>query len=250
MTTKMLVLWPHVVAGTLALLVQAVPLLATKGGSLHRRVGWVFVLAMGMTSASGMALGGLNIAGATRPAQAWLGAFLIYVGLLTGASVWKGMRVLRLKDRTGPHHQPIDLAVVGLVLAAAIAALAAGLASGRRLWLVFGAVGIYRGWSDLRYWRRAPQERRHWWFQHMGDMIGTVIAALTAFFVLNSARLGLGPTSLVVWLAPSAIGIPGLWLWRRYYRRRFRAAGEQSRLTAKGAKGAKPRQGAVVGLNR
>lgn len=221
MTTKILVLWPHVVAGTVALLVQAVPLLATKGGSLHRRMGWVFVVAMAVTSASGMALGGLNIAEATRPAQAWLGAFLIYVGLLTGASVWKGMRVLRFKDRTGPNRRPLDLAVVGLVLAAGIAALAAGLVSGRRLWLVFGAIGIYRGWSDLRYWGRAPQERHDWWFRHMGDMIGTVIAALTAFLVLSSARMGLGTTSLVAWLAPSAIGLPALWLWRRHYRRRF-----------------------------
>jgi hypothetical protein len=150
-----------------------------------------------------------------------MGAFLIYIGLLTGAGVWNGIRALRLKQRHGPNRAPLDVAIAALLMAAGTAALAAGLAAGRPLWIAFGVVGLLRGRSDLHYWRRAPQERRHWWFQHMGDMIGTVIAALTAFVVLNSARVGLGPMSLLAWLAPSAIGLPGLWLWRRHYQRRF-----------------------------
>lgn len=61
----------------------------------------------------------------------------------------------------------------------------------------------------------------HGWFEHMSDMIGTCIAAVTAFVVVNAGRLGLGRFSLVGWLAPAVIGILALTVWQRHHRRRF-----------------------------
>jgi uncharacterized membrane protein len=219
MTTFRLLLWPHVLAGIIALLVLAVPLLAPKGGPLHRRFGWIFVWAMGATAVSGMALGAFRLVLGPRAVDSWRGAFLVYIGLLTAAGVWKGVRVLRLKNRTGPNHRPIDLAPPALVLGGGLLATFVGLELGRPLWLVSGIVGAAGGWSNLRYWLRPPGDAHHWWSQHMGDMVGAGIAAVTAFLVLNAVGLGFGFSSLLAWLGPTAIGVPGLLLWRRHYRR-------------------------------
>jgi hypothetical protein len=35
--------------------------------------------------------------------------------------------------------------------------------------------------------------------------------------------LGVSSTAIFVWLAPTIVGVPGLMLWQRYYRRRFAA---------------------------
>lgn len=85
----------------------------------------------------------------------------------------------------------------------------------------FAPVGILVGGSQLAYWLRAPQERMHWWYTHMGEMMGSGIGAVTAFTVVNAPRLGLPPTSLLVWLTPGVIGTVVIVVWTRYYRRRF-----------------------------
>jgi hypothetical protein len=55
----------------------------------------------------------------------------------------------------------------------------------------------------------------------MGGMVGASIAALTAFAVVNAPRVHLARFSLWVWLAPTVIGVPGLFVWQAYYERRF-----------------------------
>lgn len=62
----------------------------------------------------------------------------------------------------------------------------------------------------------------HWWFEHMGGMLGSCIATVTAFVAVNAPRLGLGSSgSLIAWTAPPVVGGVGLTLWIRYYRRKF-----------------------------
>jgi hypothetical protein len=61
----------------------------------------------------------------------------------------------------------------------------------------------------------------HWWFEHMSSMLGACVAATTAFAVVNASNLGLQTFSLIVWLAPSVIGVPTIAIWTRYYRRKF-----------------------------
>lgn len=64
-----------------------------------------------------------------------------------------------------------------------------------------------------------------WWYKHMEFMLRTGIAFHTAFavFVLTPwlGRLGSGTWALAPWLLPAAVGIPGICLWVRHYRRKF-----------------------------
>src|ERR1700691_423188 len=51
-----LLLVPHIAAGVIALAAMLVPLVARKGSRLHRRGGWVFVIAMSCVSLTAFAL--------------------------------------------------------------------------------------------------------------------------------------------------------------------------------------------------
>ena len=74
------------------------------------------------------------------------------------------------------------------------------------------------------YWLRTPTHPMHWWFAHMSAMLGSCIAATTAFLAVNAGRLGLQTFGLVAWLTPTVVGAPAITLWTAYYRRRFSRA--------------------------
>jgi uncharacterized membrane protein len=210
----------HILGGTLALLSFWLPLVARKGGLLHRRAGWVYVAAMALLAVTGMYISGWRALWGT-PAQRPFNLFLVFVGLLSASGATMGLRVLRAKQRTAAHHHPLDLGLSGLLLLAALALAGYGLWVGQPLLVAFAPVGVFAGASQLYYWLRPPTSRMHWWFEHMGSMGGSTIAVVTAFLVINAPRLGLPPTALAIWLTPALVGVAGLRLWARVYRRRF-----------------------------
>jgi uncharacterized membrane protein len=71
--------------------------------------------------------------------------------------------------------------------------------------------------------RAAPRE---WLLQHIRSMLGSCIAAATAFLVNIADNAGIWP--LAAWLAPTVIGIPAIRIWVAYYQRRFAARKEAS----------------------
>lgn len=54
--------WLHIVSGFLALCVLWVPIVTKKGGRTHHRVGWLYVIAMGMVSLTAFFMGIYRIA--------------------------------------------------------------------------------------------------------------------------------------------------------------------------------------------
>jgi uncharacterized membrane protein len=221
MTTIDILRAAHIAAGAAALASFWIPMVTPKGARTHRWAGWVFIAGMAIVSVSAILLSGLRLAGGAQGQSRLFAIFLGYLGVITGEGVWKAVRVLRTKSRTARTTNPLDLLFAGAVLLLALPTLAAGLAYQSPLVISFGGVGLFGGWTSFRYWWRAPQDPMHWWFEHMGATIGTSIAAITAFLVLNSARLGLGQTSMLVWLGPTIVGVPLLVVWQAYYRARF-----------------------------
>jgi uncharacterized membrane protein len=211
----------HIAGGATALTSMFIPMVAKKGGTVHRRAGWVFVSAMTIVSATALILAGARLATDPTPQGRSVGAFLFYVGILTGAGVSAGIRVLRAKRRTAPHRSTWDLGLPGLLLTSAAAIAVYGVITGQALLVAFSVIGLVNGSAQLAYWLRAPTHAMHWWFEHMGNMLGSCVAATTAFLVINAARLGLETFSIVVWLAPSVLGAPAIAIWTMYYRRRF-----------------------------
>jgi len=83
--------------------------------------------------------------------------------------------------------------------------------------IVFGVIGVAFAASDIWNFMHPPADKNFWWYAHMGGMIGSYIAAVSAFSVVNFHFL---PTA-VRWLWPSAIGVPGIFIWVGYYQRKF-----------------------------
>jgi len=213
------VLFVHIAAGSVALASMWVPMVARKGGVLHRRAGWVFVAAMATVAISAVILAGGRLFLDPRPAAKAAGVFLLYIALLTSTAVSSGVRVLRAKHRTAAHRNWWDLGLPALLAISSLAVAAFALVTRQPLFGAFSLVGIINGVSNLRYWLRPPSSRMHWWFAHMNGMLGGCIAAVTAFVVVNAGNLG--APQLVAWLTPSVVGSVGTAIWTRYYQRRF-----------------------------
>jgi hypothetical protein len=214
----------HVLAGAVALCCFWIPLVTAKGGKVHRRAGWVFVTTMAIAAITAWVICGIRYSETDDVHQRAAAAFLAYVGLLATDTSWNGLRALRFKNRTVRHFHPVDIGIPLLLVLSGAGVLVYGIQVNMPLLTGFAPVGVLVGILDLAYWLRPPQERMHWWYQHMASMIGTCIATLTAFLVNNVSMLGFQSPSVIlaVFLAPTLVGVPGMWFWQRYYRARFR----------------------------
>jgi uncharacterized membrane protein len=209
----------HIAAGAIALASMLVPMIAAKGGRTHGRAGWVFVASMAVVSVTALIMSAARVLFDPRPEAKAFGCFLLVVALLTGAAVSAGTRVLRYKNRTGARLHWWDTGLP-LVLGAASVTLAVyGVSRHQIVFIAFGGLGLLNAAGSLRYWLRPPASPMHWWFEHMNGMLTGCVAATTAFLVIGGSRLEIWP--IVAWLAPAAIGAPGIALWSAYYRRRF-----------------------------
>jgi hypothetical protein len=220
----------HITGGAAALLSMLIPIVTKKGGSAHRRAGWIFVAGMAVVSATAFVLSAARFLFDPRPAAQAAGLFLFYIAILTAAGVSAGMRALRNKRRTGPHTHVWDVGLAGLLATTGVAMAVYGIVMHMPLFVAFSALGIVNGVGQLRYWLRPPTSHMHWWYEHMSGMLGSCIAAVTAFLVNNAGHLGLSTFSLAVWLGPGLIGGPATSLWIAYYRRRFEPARKAARI--------------------
>ena len=216
----------HIAGGSAALLSMFVPMVTRKGGRAHRRAGWVFVAGMGVVSLTALLLSGWRFFFDPRPEVKTGALFLFYIAILTAAGVSTGVRVLRVRHVASgatrkPRASSWDVGISSLLLATSVGMAAFGLMTGLPLFAAFSVIGFLSGGGQLAYWLRQPSHHMHWWFEHMTSMLGSSIAATTAFLVVNAERFGAPDGSLLVWLAPTIIGSPAIAVWTMYYRRKF-----------------------------
>ena len=216
-----MILYLHIAGGSAALLSMFIPMVTRKGGLTHRRSGWVFVGGMTIVSITALALSVARYLFDPRPEAKAFALFLFYIAILTGAGVSSGIRALRTKDRTIARSHAWDIGLAALLTLTALAMAAYGIRSGKALFVGFSVIGLVNGVRGLKYCLRPPAHRMHWWFEHMSSMLGSCIAATTAFLVVNAPQAGLSRLSLIVWFAPVVIGGPAIAIWTAYYKRRF-----------------------------
>lgn len=218
-----LVLGVHIGAGILALLVFWLPLVTKKGGTTHRRVGWIYVVAASTVAVTGV-VSCAHLIGDGGPGRVRAGIFLAYVGVLAGASAQLGVRALRTKARTQASRAVVDLFPPVLLIAAGLALATFGMTQNKVLYVLFAALGAWQGVIHLRFWLTPPSHGREWFLAHMSAMGTSCITTVTAFAVVNAQRLGMRTFDLALWAAPIALLGTGLGLWRRSYAKRFAPA--------------------------
>ncbi|HEY1788086.1 MAG TPA: DUF2306 domain-containing protein [Verrucomicrobiae bacterium] len=200
----------HIASGTIALLIAPLAMITVKGGLWHRRWGKIYFWAM-----AGVAI--------TATVMCFIrsGVFLFLIAIFSFYLALTGYTVLHRKkpeDRPGLLNWSAALAM----LLAGIALVATGeldTSLGKERWLrmVFGSFGLLLGGMDVWRFFKPSQSTRAWWFEHMGRFLGAYIATVTAFSVVNFQFL----PYLWRWFWPTAIGVPLIFVWQAYYRRKM-----------------------------
>jgi Predicted membrane protein (DUF2306) len=207
----------HIAAGTIALVLAPLAMLTVKGGRAHRRWGKIYFWAMAVVAATAVVMA------LWRPQ-----IFLALLAVFSFYMAFAGYRTLSRKrpaQGQGPTALDWTAALATFAVSGAMALL--GLIRPSAAWerlgivpVVFGVLGMILAGLDIGRFLRPPADRNAWWFAHMGGMLGSYIATVSAFSVVNFTFL---PTA-IRWLWPTVIGTPLIALWVTYYRIRFRRA--------------------------
>jgi uncharacterized membrane protein len=205
----------HIAAGFGAFLLAPVALVTAKGGKQHKRWGMVYVWCMGVVAATAL------------PMAFWFPVlFLALVAVFSFYAAFSGYRVLKLKELArGGRAEAIDW-IAGIVTFCS-SALLAWLSWFRpqvlhvipAVGVVFGALGMRLAYGQMVTFVRKPKEKMFWWYTHLGNFIGSYIAAWSAFSVVTLTRV-VG-NHWYVWLWPTMIGVPAIVATTAYYKRKF-----------------------------
>ena len=206
----------HVLCGGLAFVLAPVALITAKGGKAHRRWGLVYFYAM-----AGLAVSAI-VMSAYRPLLflalvaifSFYNAFLAY-RVLGQKAAYKGEKVVR----------PLDWAAAVFTLVASGLLVAFGVF--RPAWvqhmaipsMVFGGLGVRIAAGAMWSYIHPSKEKMFWWYTHLQGMLGSYIAAWTAFLVVTVDPLV--HWGVVLWVLPTALGVPAIALTTAYYKRKF-----------------------------
>ena len=201
----MTLLYVHIVAGLSAILAGTVALSATKGGTLHRRAGVVFVAAMVVMGSMGAIIAATKLHQPFQKFNVMAGTFTVYL-----------VATALLTVRHGARKAWMNFAALALVVpVAAYALFTAGLAltAAKLSWfptlpaVIFGAVAILATVGDVRMLRTGPLQGKRRLIRHLWRMCTAMFIATGSFFAgqakvfpeeYRSSMLMFGPMLLVL----------------------------------------------------
>ena len=194
-----------------------VALATAKGGKQHRRWGMVYLWAMGVVAATAVPM-----------AFFFPVRFLALVAVFSFYFAFSAYRVLRLKELArGGSAEPIDW--IAGVVTFSTSALLAWMSWFRShtievlpvVGVIFGFIGMRGAAGQLISFVRKPKEKMFWWYSHLGNMIGSYIAALVGVQCGDDDAGGWESPCWWVWLWPTMVGVPAIALTTAYYKRKF-----------------------------
>lgn len=217
--------WTHVISAALVLLSGlAAMIIRPKGGRLHRNIGKVYFYGMLV-----VVLSAVGIIVLLR-----FNLFLLVIAVFSFYLCFTGYRVLHRK-RPG-QQTTVDWTGAIIAILSGLALLFIGTKGLMTtsiqpifiLCAVFGSMTALSGLTDVRIFKKkGMDDKMWWWYHHMQSMVGSYIAALSAFLVQNGNRyLPDFPYPWMFWLAPTIVGTPVIVFWIRYYRNRFNTSAE------------------------
>ncbi len=214
----------HIIGGFVALFVFWIPIVTKKGGKLHHFFGWVYVYGMIVVAVSAFYMGFYRIfidltSSKELISFSW---FLIFISILSSASAYYGIRVLKFKRRKNRHTHPLDVGYPLLLLLSGIGICIYGFINSSSLLTWFPIIGVSLGIVQLLYWIKKPTRKMHWWFEHFSGMLACCISTITAFTVFGAPRLlNIDSVNMILWFLPTIIITPLIVGLAIYYRRKF-----------------------------
>ena len=240
LTLHSLLLKLHIVLGVIALLLFWLPMLSRKGSTLHRRSGRYYAHPMKAVALSGLVMTSMvwfdpvGIKGADLMVDGQIpqrkleffmliNLFLFLLNLLTWVTIRHATGSLFCKQNREPLKHWSYQAPVWLLVVVALYAAWQGFVFNMPLVMVFAGISLVTSFSILTYLHTKTVTANRWLIEHASAMIGSGIAAYTAFFAFGGralfADLLTGHWIMLPWLIPSLIGVPAtIWFKRRLSR--------------------------------
>lgn len=197
----------HVAAGSAALLAALLAISLKKGSPKHNLTGRIYFWAMMAVAITAIPVSIL------RP-----NLMLFFVAMFSAYMAYGGWRFGR-RDRYLTQRAPyIEWGMLLIGIAMVISGLVQVFSQSPMGWILvaFGSIGMQFAIRDIRSWGKTEDFATRI-TNHLTHMLGGTIATVTAVLVQQVVpRLGQdNPFSVAVWLAPTIIITPLIFIWAR-----------------------------------
>ena len=205
--TITILIYIHAFLGGLGLITGIGSVIAKKGGKPHKKMGKIFSYAMITSSLISLII-------ARMPNHENL--FLFLIGIFTIYMVLAGNRALTFKNKAKNKANILDQGISGIMLIASMGMLVIGMIGlfqkndASILYLFFGGFGALLTIKDYQMFMNFTKNKNMWLKNHLGRMIGALIASFTAFMV---AGLHIG--TIFIWLTPTILGTFYIVYWKK-----------------------------------
>lgn len=202
-----ILIFNHAFFGGLGLISGLLSVFVKKGGSFHKKMGLLFSFSMAISSLISLYI-------STLPKHENL--FLFLIGIFTIYMVLAGMRALTFKSKLKTKSNMMDWIISGSMLITAVfmivyGALEFSKSNGKSLlYFFFGGISLLFTYKDIQLYIDINNAQKMWLKNHLGRMVGALIASLTAFLVT-----ALTLKHVFFWLLPTLLGLPYIFYWNK-----------------------------------
>lgn len=227
----------HILLGVIALVLFWLPMLSRKGSSVHRKSGRYYAYLMKAVALSGLVMTSvvwfdpIGIKGADMMVDGQIpqrkleffmliNLFLFLLSLLTWVTIRHATGTLLCKQNREPLKHWSYQTPVWLLVVVALYGAWQGFKFSMPLVMVFAGISLMTCFGILTYLHTKTVTANRWLIEHASAMIGSGIAAYTAFFAFGGRALFAewltGHWIMLPWLIPTVIGVPvTIWFKRR-----------------------------------
>lgn len=203
-----ILLLTHIFCGGISLLLGSIILFLKKGDKKHKKLGNIYFLTMLIASLVALPMSYLHP-----------NYFLFIVGVFTAFMLLTGRRYLKLKHTTDVKNSDWLLTIVMFIFGTAFVFLGfynliKGFGFGIVL-VAFGSISLLFVYQDYKNYKGKSAIKNYWLTTHLQRMIGSYIASVTAFLVVN---ITVSP-SFIIWLLPTVLIAPLIVKWTRKYKK-------------------------------
>lgn len=210
-------LYLHITAGFVSLILFWLPIATAKGKAMHCKIGKLYVYTMSIVVTSAFVLSIWRIS--TGGYQA--GLALLFLSMITLLPLVSGIQILKAKKPSESYRRlRLVLAVGNLIIGVVL--LVGWYTLSSILLLVFGILGVAAGIADIRRFGREMGSGKSWLREHYEGMLFSGAAAYTAFFAFGGNTLFssilVGWWAILPWILPTLLTFALLPLVHKHYK--------------------------------